>query len=79
MKDNGKNVPGCVCPEGLFLLNGICVEAEKCFETGWTEWGVWSECDHHCSQENGKRFRNKFHRTDGDIQMDEEICYNDCK
>ena len=81
VKDNGKKMPGCVCAEGLYLLNGDCVESSKCFETGWTDFGAWSECDHECPDKNGKRSRNRFHRESGEIIVEEETCNNnlDCK
>ena len=79
-EDNGKKMPGCVCPDGLYLLNGNCVELSKCFETGWTDFGAWSECDHECPDKNGKRSRNRFHRESGEIEVEEETCDNnlDC-
>ena len=59
---NGKIEGGCVCPKDHFLQNGNCVLFDKCDETGWSDWGQWSECDDTCERGTigGKRSRLKL-------------------
>ena len=72
---------GCVCPIGLFLLNGKCVDFDACLNEEWSDWGEYGLCDDACSfgSAGGQKTRSRFHMTTGEVEEETTACQNECQ
>ena len=68
----------CVCKKDFYLLNGVCVAAEACSATGWSDWSHWSSCSNPCGGSRRRLQICKGNDCTTSSQFEEETCSGNC-